>query len=100
VSMGLSIVNKDFAGDFAYEILRFFFDHKPDLDATHVQFNAILLENANKGGTNVRTTGNVSEILSCGRWICFDQTRNLYRPFRHGRTGRYLPSPIPQNKKI
>jgi TRAP-type uncharacterized transport system substrate-binding protein len=29
--------------------LRAVFDHKAELDAIHVQFKAILLENANKG---------------------------------------------------
>ena len=47
--MGLFIVHKDFSGDLAYEILKALFDHKAELDAIHVQFKSILLENANKG---------------------------------------------------
>ncbi|NWF91882.1 MAG: TAXI family TRAP transporter solute-binding subunit [Syntrophaceae bacterium] len=47
--MGLFIVHKDFPGDLAYEILKAVFDHKSELDAIHIQFKSILLENANKG---------------------------------------------------
>jgi len=47
--MGLFIVHKDFPGELAYEILKAVFDHKEELDAIHVQFKKILLENANKG---------------------------------------------------
>jgi len=47
--MGLFIVHKDFPGELAYDILKAVFDHKPELDAIHVQFKKILLENANKG---------------------------------------------------
>lgn len=47
--MGLFILHKDFSGDLAYEILKALFDNKAELDAIHVQFKSILLENANKG---------------------------------------------------
>jgi TRAP transporter TAXI family solute receptor len=47
--MGLFIVHKDYPGDLAYETVKAVFDHKAELDAIHVQFKAILLENANKG---------------------------------------------------
>jgi hypothetical protein len=47
--MGLFVINKNFPGELAYDILRAVFDHKAELDAIHVQFKAILLENANKG---------------------------------------------------
>lgn len=47
--MGLFILHKDFPGELAYEILKAVFDNKTELDAIHVQFKSILLENANKG---------------------------------------------------
>lgn len=47
--MGLFILHKDFSSDLAYEILKVIFDHKAELDAIHVQFKSILLENATKG---------------------------------------------------
>lgn len=47
--MGLFILHKDFSSDLAYEILKAIFDHKAELDAIHVQFKSILLENATKG---------------------------------------------------